>query len=150
VIFITENDVLGASCALYHIERTIKEMQHLEFGDGAHILYVNGSYQNDADPIGRLMHDFRCTDPNDMYYQTLADRARYFKESEGGQETMCKIMEDMRNETAAQTAVKTKIEAAQKLLNMGILTYEQIAQVQGLPIETIRELAAQKTNPENP
>ena len=30
------------------------------FGDGSHIIYVNGSYKDDSDPVGRLMHDFRC------------------------------------------------------------------------------------------
>ena len=25
-------------------------------------------------PLGRLMHDFRCTRPEDMYYDVLAER----------------------------------------------------------------------------
>jgi hypothetical protein len=140
VIFITEKDVLGANCALYHIDRTIREMQHSNFEDGAHIVYVNGSYHNNTDPVGRLMHDFRCADPDEMYYPLLAERARYFKESEGGQKTMCKIMEDMRNETAEQT----KLDTAQELLKMGILTLEQIAQAAKLPLETVQKLAAQE------
>jgi hypothetical protein len=36
------------------------------------------------------MYDLRCTDPNDMYYQTLAKSTCYFKEDEGGKEAMCK------------------------------------------------------------
>ena len=28
------------------------------------------------------MHDFFCTKPDDMHYKVLADRARYFKETE--------------------------------------------------------------------
>ena len=31
------------------------------FGDGAHILYVNGEYRDDS-AIGKLMHDFNCAD----------------------------------------------------------------------------------------
>lgn len=58
VIFITENDVVGAGKSLYHVERVIKETG-ADFEDGSHILYVNGSYKNDDDPIGKLMHDFR-------------------------------------------------------------------------------------------
>lgn len=42
VIFITENDVIGAGLSLYHIDRVIKETG-ADFGDGAHIIYVNGS-----------------------------------------------------------------------------------------------------------
>ena len=33
------------------------------FDDGEHILYVNSSYRGE-DEIGRLMHDFTCTDPD--------------------------------------------------------------------------------------
>ncbi len=48
VIFITENDIVGAGLSLYHIERVIKETG-AEFKDGSHIIYVNGSYKNDED-----------------------------------------------------------------------------------------------------
>ena len=30
------------------------------------------------------MHDFFCTDPDDMNYKELADKVRYFKEDEKG------------------------------------------------------------------
>ena len=53
VIFITENDIYGAGCPLYHVERIIEELQR-SFDDGAHILYVNGSNREDT-PLGRLM-----------------------------------------------------------------------------------------------
>lgn len=56
VIFITENDVLGKGKPLYHIDRVIKETGE-NFGDEAHILYVNGAYRDES-PIGILMHDF--------------------------------------------------------------------------------------------
>ncbi|MCI8541290.1 MAG: nuclease [Erysipelotrichaceae bacterium] len=66
VIFITEHDVLGKGKSLYHIKRKIRETGEL-FEDGIHILYVNGSCQDDS-PLGRLMHDLMCTDPDEMYY----------------------------------------------------------------------------------
>lgn len=40
------------------------------------------------------MHDFSCTSADEMYYQILADRVRYFKEDTEGVATMCKIMEE--------------------------------------------------------
>lgn len=64
VIFITENDVLGRGKPVYQIERCILGTGGL-FCDGAHILYVNGAYRGD-DPVGKLMRDFTCTDPNEM------------------------------------------------------------------------------------
>ena len=49
------------------------------------------------------MHDFSCTNADDMYYNILADRVRYFKEDQKGVASMCKAMEDMRKETATET-----------------------------------------------
>ncbi len=77
VIFITENDVLEGNLPIYHIDRTIKENGKI-FDDGAHIIYVNGEIKNDT-PLGRLMYDLNCSDPDNMNYKELADRARYFK-----------------------------------------------------------------------
>lgn len=56
VIFITENDVMKKGMPLYRIERCFLETGE-KFGDGSHILYVNGAYRSNT-PIGKLMHDF--------------------------------------------------------------------------------------------
>ena len=53
----------------------------------------------DETPIGKLMHDFSCTDPANMYYNELAERVRFFKEDKEGISILCKAMEDMRNES---------------------------------------------------
>ena len=42
---------------LYHIDKVVKETD-IPFGDGSHIIYVNGSYQNGDDAISKLVHDF--------------------------------------------------------------------------------------------
>ena len=55
---------------------------------------MNGAYRGDDD-VGRLMHDFCCADPRDMHEGPLRDRALYFKESEEGVETMCKVFEEI-------------------------------------------------------
>lgn len=34
------------------------------------------------DEIGKLMHDFSCANPDDMNYEALAKKARYFKRDE--------------------------------------------------------------------
>lgn len=102
VVFITENDTMGMGLPMYHIERTIQESGEL-FNDGSHIIYANGAYHNDEDPIGRLMHDFRSTKASDMFYSELAKQVRYFKETEGGQKKMCKAIEDMRKKERIET-----------------------------------------------
>ena len=86
---------------IYHIDRTVKETGEL-FGDESHIIYVNSQIKDES-ALGKLMHDFSCTDAKDMKYKILADRVRYFKEDEKGVATMCRAMEEMRNETARET-----------------------------------------------
>ena len=134
VIFITENDVIGLGEAIYEIERCFVKSGK-RFGDGSHILYVNGSYRDDS-PVGKLMHDFSCTDAKDMNYKILADRVRYFKEDEKGVETMCKSMEEMRNEASRAKAV----QIARRMLDSGKLTYEEIAEFSDLTIEEVKTL----------
>ena len=51
------------------------------------------------------MHDFSCTNAADMYYTTLADRVRFFKESKEGILIMCKVMEDMRKESLQEGSI---------------------------------------------
>ncbi|MCB6992392.1 PD-(D/E)XK nuclease family transposase [bacterium 210820-DFI.6.37] len=119
VIFITENDVLKAGLPIYHIDRTIKETGAM-FGDEAHILYVNSQIKDETE-LGKLMHDFSCTDAKDMHYKILADRVRYFKEDAKGVETMCKAMEDMRKEAAAEQNILTLLGAIKNLMkNLGM------------------------------
>jgi len=110
VIFFTENDVLNGNLPIYHIERVIQETGKL-FNDGEHIIYVNGSYKSDT-PLGKLVHDFNCTNANDMYYEKLAERVKYFKETKKGVETMCKAMELMRDESLLQGKIYGIIEAS--------------------------------------
>ena len=139
VIFITENDVMGKGLPLYPIERCILGTGE-RFKDGSHILYVNGAYRSDT-PVGKLMHDFSCTDAADMYYGTLADRVRFFKESKEGIEIMCRAMEDMRNQTLKEGA----INSAKRMLADGILTLEKIAEYAGLPLDEVKKLKAEQT-----
>ena len=108
VIFITENDILKSGLSIYHIDRTVKETGE-SFEDGAHIIYVNSQIKNETE-LGKLMHDFSCTNAEDMNYSVLADRVRYFKEDEKGVSTMCKAMEDMRNEAHEEGRREGKIE----------------------------------------
>lgn len=71
-------DGMGAGHPLYHVNRTIKETGTY-FGDGSHIIYVNGSYKDDNDPVGRLMHYFRCLSSADMLYPVLAKQVKYLR-----------------------------------------------------------------------
>lgn len=140
VIFITENDVIGKGMPRYPVERCFIETGEV-FGDGSHILYVNGAYRDET-PIGKLMHDFSCTNPADMYYDVLAERVRFFKEDKEGISIMCKTMEDMRNESLQEGEKRGMKAAAERMLADGTLALEKIAEYVGLPVEEIKKLQA--------
>lgn len=134
VIFITENDIMKKGLPIYHIDRIVRETGEA-FGDESHIIYVN-SQVKDQTALGKLMYDFSCINAKDMHYKILADRVRYFKEDEKGVETMCKAMEEMRNETAHEKAV----EIAERMLKSGKLSYEEIAEFAELTVEEVKAL----------
>ena len=90
------------------------------------------------------MHDFSCTDAKDMYYEILADRVHYFKEDEKGVTTMCRAMEEMRNEAAIKAAHERSVENAKKMLQ-DEMEYEKVARYSGLTIEEVKSLDGQKS-----
>lgn len=143
VIFITEHDVMGKGLPLYQIARCFLGANEC-FEDGSHILYVNGAYRGDT-PVGKLMHDFSCTNPADMHYGVLADRVRFFKESKEGIRIMCKAMEDMRNESLREGIREGAVNTAKKMLADGILPIEKIAEYVGLSLEEVKKLQVEKT-----
>ncbi len=94
VILITERDVFGDGFPLYHVVWKCTSTGEI-WEDGSHIIYVNGAYSSGEDAIGKLMHDFKCISADEMYYGILADRVRYFKETEEGYENILKLMEEL-------------------------------------------------------
>ena len=133
VIFITEHDVLKRNKPLYHIDRTIKELNNEDFHDGSHIIYVNGEYVGE-DKVGQLMHDFRCTAASEMRFDVLKNRVKHFKE-EGGRDSMCKSVEDYGKKVAKEEKEKTILT----LLKNG-MTVEWIHDTLNYPIKLIEQV----------
>ena len=144
VVFITEHDVIGDGQPLYKVERFISG-SNKKFEDGSHIVYVNGAYRDET-PIGKLMHDFSCTDPANMHYEMLAERVRFFKESKEGIAIMCKVMEDMRNESLREGMREGMREEKKltvlRMLEMGKYALEEVAKISGLSLEEVEKLQA--------
>ncbi|MBP3771145.1 MAG: PD-(D/E)XK nuclease family transposase [Treponema sp.] len=120
VIFITANDVMKDGLPLYHINRKVEETNE-PFNDGAHIIYVNGTYRGGK--IGDLMHDFSCKKSADMKSAILAEKVRQLKEDDKGVTHMCKIMEDF----AKEERDERDIETAAKLLEQKKMSEQEIA-----------------------
>ena len=153
VIFITENDILGEDRAVYDFEmRDTKTGRPL--CDGTHIIYVNAAYnkEDDTSDIARLMHDFRCSKANEMNFSLMAERTKYFKETNEGVRFMCRINEEMCNEARMEGRMEGRIEGrmegekeksikiAQQLISMGMNT-EDIVKATELSVEEVQSLA---------
>ena len=118
-IFITERDFYGKGEPVYVIER-VNLTTGNEFGDGEHILYVNGEYRGESE-LGRLMHDFNCINAADMNFSLLAERTRYLKENPEGV--------DMRNEVVENTLLQN----IKNLMETMKLTAEQAMDALKIP-----------------
>ena len=130
VIFITENDVWNAGLPLYHIDRTVREL-NVPFDDKSHIIYVNGKYRGD-DPIGSLMHDFSCKEADDMKSTVLADKTRRLKTNEAEVKKMCRAVEEL--------IFDDRMELALENLESGTLSEEQIGKAFHLTPEQVEKV----------
>ena len=126
----------------------IKAKEEMKLAEGKNeaveILTEEQLHEQDLQRIKdfRLMDDdFLCSEPDDMFFKELADRARYFKKDEGGVKKMCKMLEDMRNEEAIRNSKKIAL----RMIADGKLSIEMIAQYTELPVEEVRKLAGEKS-----
>ena len=101
------------------------------------------------------MHDFSCSNPDDMYYTGLAEKARYFKETEKGLTNMGDVFEKLlakrekeaamkAAEKAAKEAQANKVELAKGLLADG-MSIEFTVRHSKLSEAEVRELASKLT-----
>lgn len=94
---------------------------------------MNASYKGD-DPIGELMHDFLCSDPDDMKTELMAERARYLKNNPEGVKEMCKVMEDLREESIQRGIDQTRIESIKTIMKKLKYTAQQAMEFLEIPV----------------
>jgi hypothetical protein len=144
VIFITETDVMKRGQDAYVFDR-IDRKSGLGFGDGAHIVYVNGTWRGN-DALGRLMHDFNCSNVSNMKLDILKEQVSRFKNSEEGRRNMCKAMERIaernKNEGIAEGKRENMLETAKRMLKDGVLAIKDVARYSGLSLAQVKKLQA--------
>lgn len=90
------------------------------------------------------MNYFRCKNPNDMYYQELADKVRYFKEDEEGLDIMGDVMEKLMAKREREAAERIK-KAERKKFAKSLLTenesLERTARLTELSLKEVRKIA---------
>ena len=75
-----------------------------------------------------------------MNNSVLKDRTAYFKEKQEGKTTMCRIMEELKEETTAENSRNFAL----RLLESGEKSLEKIALLTDLPLSEVKKLAEQK------
>ena len=75
-----------------------------------------------------------------MYYDVLAERVRFFKESKEGIAIMCKVMEDMRNESLQEGRQQGIKSMVLRMLETGKYALEDIAEISGLSLDEVKKL----------
>ena len=128
--------MLGKGKPLYVIRRMIEDDGDV-FDDGSHIVYVNASMVDEETPLGKLMHDFRCANPDEMYYDILAERAGRFKQIEKGESGMKSMWEqfkeELMEEAREQGRETERLSSIRGLMDKLSLTAEKAMDVLSIP-----------------
>lgn len=87
IVFINQNDQFGDGLPL-HKFITFDETVQRRVPDGLTEWQVNGQYQA-KDPVGMLMHDFRCKNPQRMNYNVLKETVSHYKKIQRKESSLC-------------------------------------------------------------
>ena len=64
----------------------------------------------------------------------MEEKARYLKTDPKGVETMCKVMEDMRNDVEQRTEFRTKLESIKNIMEGLKYTPQQAMELLKIPV----------------
>ena len=65
-----------------------------------------------------LVHDFWCSNPDEMYLEALRERVKHFKEAKEGQIHMCRIMDELKDEGRAEGRAEEKAVSIQNAIEL--------------------------------
>ena len=147
---------------IYHIVNVIAETGDT-VDNSLEVIYLNLAAPEDDTPLGKLIHDLKCVNPDEMYYEVLANELRYYKENEEGVkalhkmwyssirtiESKNKVIRKQREELAKANDTSAKFANASsnlihELSEKGMAT-DEIANISGLTIQEIQDILEPKT-----
>ncbi len=150
IIFILEHDIFRRNEPIYSVSKTLnikdEDGNNLLFDDGCNIMYINGEYRGD-DALGKLMHDFSTPNADEMIYDRLAEKVRFYKQDETGVQMASKIVEEYGDIRAAealkqgiQQGIQQKtIEDARSFYKNGV-SIELIAKSLNMSLEEVQKI----------
>ena len=110
------------------------------YASEAHIIYVNSAKQDDT-ALGKLMHDFTCAEPKEMYYPEMKEKAYVLKYEQKERGKMAGVMEELIAEERKKQREEQNRLFAIVLLQDGTFSIEKIAHMVKLDIAEVEALA---------
>jgi len=117
IVYISEKDFFKAGLTTYHIDKIIRE-NGITVEDGLHEIFVNAAV-DDGSNIAELMQCFKQKDLNNLKFKAVTRRFKELKETEGGLNAMCKIMEDIVKEENEKILKEENIKRNVKMISKG-------------------------------
>lgn len=137
IIYIMGSDIYPDNLPIYHIDRTVRETGKT-FEDELHIILVNSLIRDDT-PLGKLMHDFHCIEPENMNYNTLNRHTCRYKE-EMEETKMSELMEEYGAKRERRGEARVKQELIRNLLNETTFSSEKIAKLTKTSVEEVEKI----------
>ena len=83
------------------------------------------------------MHDFNCSEAEDMQYPLMAEKVKYLKDSPKGVAEMCKVIEEMRKqereEGRAEGAIESLVETVQHIMKRLNVKLDEAIELAAVP-----------------
>lgn len=114
IIFICEDDPFGEGYPIYESVHIIQPVG-IEIDDGVRIIYINGHNDNDTE-LGKLMHDFGCSNPDEMYLDFMKNAVKKCKTSRKVVYQMCELIENFEKEVITATELRVREETKMDIL----------------------------------
>ena len=130
MVYISTFDIFKKGRTIYHCKTVIEETNDA-VDNGLTEVYVNTAV-NDGSTIAELMECFMQEQVDNKKFPLLSNRVWYYKNEEGGMNTMCKIVEDYANEMM--------LDSIKALFENGCNLDMAIASFKNIPEELIRKL----------
>ena len=143
-IYISKFDMFKSGKTVYHIDRVIRETGKIQ-DNGLQEIYVNAKIDDGTD-VAKLMRIFK----EEMLYDfekfpKVSKRKKQFKESEGGKQEVCDLVENYEKQRAEEAAEKAARETARNFFENGV-SYEVVrASIATLSDEELQEIYKEVT-----
>ena len=113
IVYITEHDFMKEQKTIYHIDKVARETGTV-IHDGLEEIFVNTEVFDGTD-IAELMQCFQQKTVNHPKFPAISEAVWNLKETEGGTESMCDIMQQYVDKGRAEGRAEGRVEMADSL-----------------------------------